>query len=267
MADIAFEVHGEPGAIAVPTYRRAMNLAFGVLADFDSGITGIRSGGLRWYIRGTEERQTGGIVLRVYSRERDILLKRKDKDPSPKVASAFVSGFDDLENRIVTPPYLSEFGMLKAKGMAELIGRNGASGFSVSAEGKEVEVTAKTSRHIGRLLPTLKTAIGSIEGTLEKISVHKRPHFVVYHAITNRAITCEIADDQLMDLAKKTLGERVIVSGTLQKNFKGETMRVRATKLRQLGRLHVMSTPTVWGDPEFTDSENTAEMLRRIRGA
>ena len=267
MADIDFEVHGEPGAIAVPTYRRAMNLAFGVLADFDTGITGIRSGGLRWYIRGTEERETGGIVLRVYSKEKDILLKKRDRDPSPKVASAFVAGFDDLENRIVTPPYLSEFGMIKARSMAELIGRNGASGFSVSAEGQAVEVTAKTSRNIGKLLPTLKTAIGSIEGTLEKISVHRHPHFVVYHAISKRAITCEIADDQLIELAKRTLGERVIVSGTLQKNFKGETLRVRATRLRQLGRLHVMPPNPEWATPEFTDSETTADMLRRIRGA
>ena len=70
-----------------------------------------------------------------------------------------------------------------------------------------------------------------------------------------------------MDVVKKTLGERVIVSGTLQKNFKGETMRVRATRLRQLGRVHVMAPRPEWGQPEFTDSDTSTDMLRRIRGA
>jgi hypothetical protein len=268
MADIDFEVHGKPGEIAVHTYRNAMDLAFGVLSDLDAGITGVRYGGLRWYIRTVEQRASSGIFLRVYSKEKDILLKKKDRDPSNKIAGAFVGGFDDLENRVVTPPYLSEFGMVKAQKMVMLIGRNGASGFSVAAVDKRVEVTTQTAKHINQLLPIKRTAIGSVEGTLEKISVHKRRSFVIYHSRTKRAVTCEIDSEELMELAKENLGERVSVSGVLQKNFKGETMRVRVERMRPLGRIHLIpGVREAWGDPEFTESPNTDEMLRRIRGA
>jgi hypothetical protein len=269
MADIDFEVHGKPGEIAVRTYRDAMDLAFGVLGDLDAGITGVRYGGLRWYIRTVEQRTESGIFLRVYSKERDILLKRKDKDPSPRVAGAFVRGFDDLENRVVTPPYLSEVGMIKAQRMVGLIGRNGASGFSISAADQKVEVTVNTARHIRQLLPIKRTAIGSVEGTLEKISVHKSRSFVVYQSRTKRAVTCEIASEDLMGIAKENLGGRVSVSGILQKNFKGETMRVKVQRMRPMGHIHMIpGAGEMWeGEPEFTDSANTDEMLRRIRGA
>lgn len=268
MASIDFEVHGQPGEIAVSTYRKSMDLAFGVLSDLDTGITGVRYGGLRWYIRTVEQRVSTGIFLSVYSKEKDILLKRRSSDPSGIVAGAFVRGFDDLENRVVTPPYLSEFGMVKARDMVRLIGRNGASGFSVTAADQRVEITALTARHIGQLLPIKRTAIGSVEGTLEKISVHKGPNFVVYQSRTKRAVTCEIGSEELMELAKRNLGERVSVSGILQKNFKGETMRVKAERMRPLGKLHLLpGVQEVLDDPEFTDAETTDEMLRRIRGA
>lgn len=269
MANIEFEVLGHPREIAVATYQRAMNLAFGVLTDLDQGITGVRHGGLRWYIDRVEQRPNIGISLRVYSREKERLRKRVTQDPSPQVAGAFVNSFDDLENRAVTPAYLSEFGLLKAHDMASLIGKNGATGFAVSAENSpRISITQKTSEHVDELLPVRRTAIGSIEGTLEKISVHKKPHFVVYHSLSKRAITCEIQQNALLEVAKNALGDRVIVSGVLQKNSNGETMRVRVERLRPIGRLHLVPRldPT-WAEPDFTDAPNSTAMLRRIRGA
>ncbi len=269
MAIIDFEVHGQPGEIALRTYKRATDLAFGVLSDYDAGITGLRHGGLRWYIRTVEQRASAGIFLRVYSKETDLLKRRVSADPSVSVAGAFVGGFDDLENKMKTPPYLTELGMMKAQEMVGLIGKNGAVGFSVSVEDKRVEITEKTANNIRQLLPLKRTAIGSVEGTLEKISVHKDFNFVVYHSITKRAVTCQIREPEMMQLAKEALGKRVSVTGILYKNFQNETKRVSVQRMRIIGSglIIVPGIDRHWEEPAFSDAEDSADLLRRIRGA
>jgi hypothetical protein len=265
MAHLQFEIKGDLGNISVATFMSGVNYAFGILRDFDAAISGLRGGSLRWYI--SDFREHNGLLIGVDSRLKESLSKMHIQDVSVPVARSFIEGFNDLEHRAVTPPYMSEFGLIKVQNMVSLIGRNGAKGFRVSDPEQSIDVTSATSEHIKQLLPIKRTAIGSIEGTLEQISVHKIPRFVVYHAITKHAVTCEFDLDKFIDKVNRALGKRVNVAGVLKKNFKGETTRISVENIRIMSESSLIPTAAQgWQEPEFIDAPDSAEMLRRIRG-
>jgi hypothetical protein len=269
MAELDFEIHGKVGEIAASTFERAIARAVTLLREFDSAISGMSRGSLAWYIG--KLHSNGNLLIRFASR-----LKRQPNrapyaasisDIGPQVTSSFLGGFDDLENRCETPPYLSEFGLQQAEGLTKLIGQNGASGFRFASSDRAIEVTSKAAENIVKLLPIKRKAIGSVEGKLEAINLHKTPRVLVYHVITNKAVTCEFDPAQFMDLVKDYLGKRVIAYGTLHKNIKGDTLRVALDRLILADDLNKMiREEEKWGEPDFAKATSTAEYMRRIRG-
>jgi hypothetical protein len=185
------------------------------------------------------------------------------------VASSFVNGFEDLELRAETPSYLSEFGLRRAEELTRLIDRDGAEAFTFRSQAREIQVTNQTTENIGKLLPIKRTATGSVEGTLETINVHRVPRFIVYHAITNKAISCEFNQERWMSTVKDNLGSRVAVFGKLHKNINGDTLRVTVEEIKSIKGQKRFVLPDVGElrEPEFTNAGSTAEYLRRIRGA
>ena len=157
--------------------------------------------------------------------------------------------------------------MLRTQKLAGLIGANGAQGFRFSSGDRHVEVTPKTSENLSRILPTKREAIGSIEGNLEAINIHRQPKFIVYHAITHRAITCTFEPGELTTV-KSYLGNRVLVKGLLYKNVNGETLRAKVDSItsvdlsKRFRRDNIDDLPI----PDFADNASTSEYLRRIRG-
>jgi hypothetical protein len=87
-----------------------------------------------------------------------------------------------------------------------------------------------------------RTALGSIEGMLDRIIVHKMPQFVVHHAITDHAVTCEFDVEKFMDKTNHALGKRVSVAGVLKKNSKGETIGILVENIRIISESSLVPT-------------------------
>jgi hypothetical protein len=266
LAELNFEIEGKHGEVAASVFNEAVFHAVGLLREFDSAISGKPRGSLRWYI---ENLHSNGRLL-VGFRSRTIPPKKRrerTEDIGPAVTSSFLTGFEDLENKCETPPYLSEFGLRRADELASLIGERGPSGFRFTSENRAIAVTSKTSENISKLLPIKRTAIGSVEGKMEAINLHRKPRVIIYHSITNKAVTCEFDAEKFMDQVKDDLGQRVVVFGMLHKNINGDTLRVSTERIirpEDLASGH-QEDPT-WSDPEFASASSTAEYIRRIRG-
>jgi hypothetical protein len=111
-------------------------------------------------------------------------------------------------------------------------------------------------------------SIGSVEGRLEMVSIHHRPRFTVYHSRTNKAVRCDFAHEDLGTITA-ALGRRVVVSGVVHSNAKGEPLRVDVERIALVGREEEPpSTASLAGsDPSFTGDVSTKEYIRSIRGA
>ena len=106
--------------------------------------------------------------------------------------------------------------------------------------------------------------VGSVEGRLETISVHKVNKFILYHALSNKAVTCVGNID--LETAKRALGHKVLVSGMLFINAKNEPLRVNVSAIRILGSKTLLKASELTGsEPDITGPLSTEEYVRSIR--
>ncbi|MGI8552565.1 MAG: hypothetical protein ACR2PL_17515 [Dehalococcoidia bacterium] len=139
MASLRIEVKGELGRIMFRAFLAAAHSALGMLSDYDIALSDVPGGSLDWAIT---RFSTGSLVVETESRSRI-----EDKNVGPAVARSFVRGWLQIEGEGVTPPYLSESGMRKAKRLVRLIGREGVTGFTITDFSETVEVTPQASAH------------------------------------------------------------------------------------------------------------------------
>jgi hypothetical protein len=266
VAELDFEIKGRPGDVSASTFKDALFYAVGLLQEFDSAISGRPRGSLRWYISRLHS-NTGLLVA--FRPKLKPVRRSKDRidDPSPTVTTSFLNGFEDLEYRCETPAYLSEYGLHKAEDLTGLIRKNGATGFRFASANRSVDVSERTSDNLAKLLPIKRQAIGSVEGKLEGINLHRNSRFIVYHAITNKAVTCQFDSEKFLNKVKEYLGSRVIVFGTLHKNVNGDTLRITMERLVPSEEArHIQIEEQEITEPEFARATSTAEYIRRIRG-
>lgn len=267
MAELTIEIQGSRGEISANTFKDTIFNSVSLLSEFDAAISGKRRGYLRWYVNKLSSEEA--LLISFVSHFKSPKHRPLAPELGGSVTKSFVNGFEDLERRCVTPAYLSEFGLERASKLVGVIGKNGAKGLRFSALDRVVEVSKKTSENIEKLLPIRRRAIGSVEGKLEAINLHRQPRVVVYHAVTHRAITCLFDPERFMGEVLRAIGRRVVVFGQLQKNIVGDTLRVEMLQLKIVddrSRFHIPEVGTMH-DPDFADTGSTAEYLRRIRGA
>ena len=258
------EIQGRPGDIEVLTFERTIGSAVDLLREFDSAISGKPRGMLQWYI--AKLSSNGHLLISFQSKTRSTIpVRKRISGLESAVTGSFITGFDDLENRCETPPYLSEFGLQLAGTLASVVG-HGLSMIRFTSSDRAVEITSATSENVSKMLPIKRKAIGSVEGKLEAINLHRNPRVLVYHSITNKAVTCEFEDDAFRQRAIELLGQRVTVFGTLHKNVKGDTLRVTMERISRTEDVKLEVISEDWHEPEFASALSTAEYLRSIRG-
>jgi hypothetical protein len=260
MATLRVRIKGEPETIAFHGLLAAGRHILNILADLDTAFSHERRGSLDWV---TSDLEWGSIVFAITSRS-----MRDDMNVGPEVVRTFVVGLSQLEREGTTPPYLSETGLHEASRLVKLIGRQGIAGFVISGLSESVEISARAAANVDQLLRARYRTIGSVEGRLEMVSIHRRPRFTVYHSRTNKAVRCDFASEDLSTVTA-ALGRRVVVSGVVHSNAKGEPLRVDVERVAILGREEDLpSTASLAGsDPSFTHGMSTEEYIRSIRGA
>lgn len=274
MARVRFEIEANSSGVSVTTYNTANRKFVQLLRELDSAISGKSGGMVNWYIadlgkNGTLSLEIESRIKKPPKRERK---KKENYDTAPAVAQSLVTGFENIEQRGISPPYLSEFGLEKLGDMMNLLHANGARGFIATSvdDGRSVEVTEKAANTLQELLPPRREEDGSVEGTLETVSVHGDKKFIVYDSLTKKGVTCIISRDDLLEKAMGALGSKVAVSGIVHFNIKDEPIRISAvSSLRVFGhgkRLPKASELT-GSDPDFTGDLSTDEYIESIRRA
>jgi hypothetical protein len=260
MATLRFEVKGELGSITLRGFLNAVESALRILGDYDAAISGKPKGTLDWIITDVS---TGSLRIVTQSRSR-----LEDRNYGPEVAAKFIAGWSAIERQCVTPPYLSEQGMKQAKQLTRLIGREGMTGFVAASQTDTVEITPQASANIEQLLKVRQCSIGSVEGKLETISIHGESRFIIYHHRTGKAVTCRVPQERLKTMiSTEMLGRRIIASGKVCSNMKGEPLRVDAEDIKVLRRKEELpSTAALSGmDPHFTGDLSTEDYIRSLR--
>jgi hypothetical protein len=132
--------------------------------------------------------------------------------------------------------------------------------------GQVARIDREAKPHVDRVLAPRYTALGSVTGRLEMISVHLRPKFNVYDIRTRRAVQCRFQPEQL-DSVKDALGKTVVVTGKIQRNVNGDALRLDVDEIMRWPLAEsIPGIEQIYGiDPDFTGRDTTEEHLAMVR--
>jgi len=260
MGKILLKIEGDHEGISLRSLLVGIGHELKILESLDMAISGITKGSVDWIVT---DLRAGSIACEISPHSR-----LADKDYGADISQFFVDGMRTLEEEGLTPPYFSDDILIEARSMLNMIGKGGTTGFEISMSGSTpIHVTTKTAASIKQLLPTSYSSLGSIEGRIEMVSLHKKPKFVLYLSRTMRPVTCSFDSAALLKDVKDLLGFRVNVFGMISYNLKGEPTRVSVDNIRKLRDGNELpSIGNIMGiDRDYTGGVDSADYVRSTR--
>jgi hypothetical protein len=184
-----------------------------------------------------------------------------------RIANISVLGIKALEKRAALPNYFNEEALLATEKLIKGAQREGIK-ITVSSNGKStVTPTAQTVENIRQVVEKARIYIdyGTLEGSLEIVSVHGRDSFFIFESFTNNKVEC-IAPPELFAQSIQLLKKRVAVSGRVRyRNHIPSTIQVEG--MRVLRSTDILAQPRDIGPVDITGGLSSEEHVREIRDA
>jgi hypothetical protein len=254
--ELATLVDDEP--VAFDTFVLLAEQLSGLLEELDRNRSGQRS--VRWLITGLE---LGSAVVQVTGEP----LAGQIADAGPQIVNDAVEILEAARTGR-RPETLRGRSWDYVDGIATILRRQDVR-IEVSAEERRVQLGPNIQVEEPLVaLPEPEVAIGSLEGTLETVYLHDRPHFEVWDVLYNARVPCDFGRE-LLDKVRAGLGERVRVQGQIAFDRDG-----RPERMPEVVDLQVLSDrprprPAELRGlvPDMTGGLGAARWVRQIRDA
>jgi hypothetical protein len=262
MSRLRLHVEGEPGAVPFDVFVRVLNRSRLILDELDIAISASRTRSLDWRI----------VDLGIASA--DAVIEALPPTGAPELPVLVASGFIDGLNAVdqpdggVYPAYFSEQALKRVKGIAKDFADDAATGFCVEDLDRKIagRLTPKAAPNVSQLLAPRYSALGSVIGTLEVISIHRKATYHIYEARTKRAVRCDFDADDL-ESVKDALGRSVVVEGTVKRNTNGDAISIHQPALHVIPSSDELPpTSAIAGlVPDFTGDVSAGEYVKALR--
>ena len=243
-------------------YASAINDLSEMLEEIDRNLSDSYT--LEWgvkQLRGTDK----AIIAVPRLRSEDF------EDKSDVIIPVFLRGLRAIKKKPERPSHFSDDALNSAKDLSLAVNgditRISITGSVNGKLARPIHLNEKVAKNVQEVIGPRYTAIGSIEGKLEMISIRRPIRFGITHALTKKSIKCRFQSDML-DQVKSALGKRIIASGIVHYNSQHEPVRVDVEWIRVLRESSELPTTEELGgsDPDFTGDMDTIDYLRSIRG-
>jgi hypothetical protein len=113
-----------------------------------------------------------------------------------------------------------------------------------------------------------RLSIGSVTGSLDSISLRRRPHAGLWTTRGARRVRVELPDDELVAAARVALGALVVVRGVLRRDDAGRVLSVWASHVEVLSPLDEAAplTDMVGAIPGMTGGLDPVAYVEAVRG-
>lgn len=252
------------GSIDFQTMLRVFGACARMLSQVERDLAGRNARPSQWQIKDTG---IGSFTMELETRPTES--SRNGPDPA-QVASILIDGANCLEHNRDIPPELKEATLKEMRSVAGALKSHNIEHellVTSDATGQIGRISHPMARQINRMLLKERVSIGSVEGKLELVSLHKGDRkFNVYHSITGKAVRCDLSlalEKEVID----ALGRQVIVSGKVHRNLNGDPVRVAVERLRVLSENRQIPTldELMGSIPDLTGNLSTEEFIRMIR--
>lgn len=217
---------GTKDRISLKGLVSAMRNFLGILEDMDAAMSQAGQGAVQWEVIFLQKNSPPVIGVR------GIPLSKTHKTAPTQVRREVLNGVRDLASTAARKPSVSDSVLLRFGRLAEQSKHTGPMELYIDKDkkGKVVEIAPslldKIEQHIGKA----SESTGSIAGQLDTIAVHRSNEIRVWDENYGRAVRCEYTP-ALEDKIKSLLRHRVLASGLVFFNAKGQPVSVRLTDI------------------------------------
>ena len=223
---VGFSLSGDQ--VSAGRFIGAASKLIDLLKELETSVLG--NGELDWHIA---DLHLGSANLAV----RPYLQEPAERAETHVIIDAALKGLAVVEAAASRPPHFTDQALRHAKSLVGAA-QGGAKSLTIFGEANgfhhRVVVTNRLALHVDKLIGPATGAIGSLEGTIEALTIHDSVAFSIYESITGRRVVCK-CDRGTLDLAIKHLGNRVSVSGEVNYSAKGDPTSIRVHAVRALG--------------------------------
>jgi len=239
-------------------FVEALRYSHEILRDLDASVSGKPQGSLQWRIADLR------IDSAVATLEAEPLAEEADVGPS--VVEAYANGLEQIEQTPTIPRYFTEDTLEKTKRLVGVLSGE-VTKITVTVPGMSpVSVTQRVAANVDEMIGPQHEAMGSLEGTLETLSVHGRPYFTIYEVLTRRGIRCSFPDE-MIDEAHRAFRNRVAVVGRIKYTKTGQPVSIAVEHLRVLRRSQQLPQAKDIEGINLTEQVDPTEYIRRLRDA
>jgi hypothetical protein len=215
--------------ISVQDFLTAAEDLHGLLQEVDRAISGKTT--LDWVIVGM---RGSSAILETAPRK----ITEDEPDRGEEVIKAALDGIQKIEKSPIRPLHFTDGALERARALSRVVMAGNIDQIRIqgSTNGKripQVTVTQRIAANIDELIGPRYSAIGSVEGTLEVVSIHGGYSFNVYDLLTGLKVRCICEEQTLADLTSK-LGKRVLVHGQIRSSAKGQPLSIKVERVRVL---------------------------------
>jgi hypothetical protein len=214
-------------AIPIETFIAAARSLRELLSELDISISGSRN--LEWVI---SDLSVGSANLAVSP----LLLTKNSLDCGTEIIASALTGIALIEKQAEWPEHFTDEALLKAREIVCLINGHvekiAVFGNPGQGQTQRIPITQHTAANVDQLIGTNTFALGSVEGTLETLSIHGGASFNIYDLITLRRVRCLCDRETLDELSSDRLGQHLLVEGEVKYNFQGFPISIKVAKYR-----------------------------------
>lgn len=256
---ITLRLVGEPEDIPAPAFLEAIHRFLNILDEIDVELSARPRGSLRWRVA-----QLSSSIPTITLAPESIV---EDLDVSADVIKTAVDGLETIEKETVRPQHFSDAALDNAARLVAVIGR-GINRIAVSTTDRpEIRITQHLAANVDEVIRGVEKALGTIEGTIEMVTIHERRQFNLYEALTHQAVACYF-QSEMFESVKEALGKRVGVYGEIRTTRTGEIRSITAKEISVFpSREDLPQTDDIVGIlPEITHGLDIEDYIERIHG-
>lgn len=234
---IGLRVEGDE--VAPETFLDAARCLLDILSEVGRSISGGKT--LEWRLSDLTLGSAG------------LAVQPKSGEDDPEAARAIsrtVSGFSEMAETARRPAHFTDRALRGARKLGALAdatpGRVQVSSINGATDAQTCSLTRDLASRASEVMRPPLAEIGSVEGTLEAVSIHGRVAFAVYNALTGDRVEC-CCDRETLDRAATHLGKRVIVTGEIHYRADGEPRSLQVESFELLGEGPFPQTEDVRG--------------------
>ncbi|HUQ15693.1 MAG TPA: hypothetical protein VM094_06530 [Gemmatimonadales bacterium] len=153
---------------------------------------------------------------------------RVDERALDEALSIVHVGFDQLRTKAAIPAHFSDTA-LEAAGQLAAHSSNGVSRIEIALGGRRVEVTQNVEANVGEVTKEKFRSMGSLEGTIESLTIHGLRRFTLYERQWGRGVQCFFDFDE-HEIFNRLWNKRVLVRGIIWSRADGRPIKIQVSK-------------------------------------